>query len=167
MRKTLLVTFFAAAAAFGQSPVIADAKSYWTMVKGNLVKSAEKMPEENYSFKPTPEVRSFGELVGHVANASYFFCSRVNSEKPPQVNIEKTVTDKAGLVKALSESAAYCDAAFAALNDTNMVETTKMMGRDMTKLGLLNFQNAHSMEHYGNMVTYLRMKGLVPPSSEK
>ena len=167
MRKILLVTILAASAAYAQSAVIADAKGVWTMVKGNLVKSAEKMPEENYSFKPTPEVRSFGELVGHVANASYFFCGRVNPEKAPAVNIEKTVTDKAGLVKALSESVAYCDAAFAALTDSNAVETAKMMGRDMTKLGILSFNNAHDMEHYGNMVTYMRMKGLVPPSSEK
>lgn len=128
MRKTLLVTFITAAAAFGQSPVIADAKGLWTMIKGNLIKSAEKMPEENYSFKPVPEVRSFGELVGHVANASYFFCGRVNPEKPPAGNIEKTVTAKADLVKALTAAAAYCDTAFGALNDTSMVETTKMMG---------------------------------------
>jgi len=112
-------------------------------------------------------VRSFGELVGHVANASYFFCGRVNPEKPPAGNIEKTVSAKADLVKALTAAAAYCDTAFAALNDRSMLETTKMLGRDMTKLGVLNFHNAHSMEHYGNMVTYLRMKGLVPPSSEK
>src|SRR5574338_1418982 len=105
MRKTLLVTFLAATTAFAQDAVINDSKSIWTMVKGNLVKSAEKMPEENYSFKPTPEGRSFGQLVGHVANASYFFCGRVNPEKPPAVDIEKTVTDKAGLVKALQGAA--------------------------------------------------------------
>lgn len=167
MRKTLLLTLFTAAAGFAQGPVAADAKSMWGLVKGNLIKAAEKMPEENYSFKPTPEVRSFGELVGHVANASYFFCGKVNPEKAPAGNIEKTVTDKAGLVKALTSAAEYCDAAHAALTEANMTETSKLMGREITKLGVLNFQTIHSMEHYGNIVTYMRMKGLVPPSSEK
>lgn len=167
MHKTLALTLFASLAAFAQGPFIADAKGTWGMIKTNLAKSAEKMPEEHYSFKPTPEVRSFGQLVGHVANANFRICSRAHTEKPPAEDIEKTVTAKADLVKALNASIAFCDAAYTGMTDASAAETVKMFNRDLTKLGVLNFNNMHDFEHYGNMVTYMRLKGLVPPSSER
>lgn len=167
MKKSLALTLFASLAAFAQNPLIGDAKGTWDMIKVNLAKSADKMPEEHYSFKPTPEVRSFGQLVGHVANANFRICSRAHTEKPPAEDIEKTVTAKADLVKALNASIAYCDAAHAGMTDAAATEAIKMFNRDMTKLGVLNFNTMHDFEHYGNMVTYMRMKGLVPPSSER
>lgn len=148
-----------------QNPLSAETKNFYNQIKNNIVKSAEKMPEANYSFKPTPEVRSFGQIIGHVADAQYEFCAPVKGEKKSP-DIEKTATTKTELVAALKEAFSYCDGAYNSMTDAAGVEKVKFFGRDMTKLGILNFNVAHSNEHYGNIVTYLRLKGLVPPSSE-
>src|SRR5438552_18040191 len=148
-------------------PLSAGNKGIYNTVKNNLVKAAEKMPEENYAFKPTPEVRSFGQLVGHVADAQYGFCSAVLGEKSPMTgSVEKTKTSKADLVQALKDAFAYCDKAYDGMTDDDAVQTVKFFGRDTPKLGVLSFSNMHDYEHYGNMVTYMRLKKIVPPSSE-
>jgi len=134
-------------------------------IKGNVIKSAEQMPEEHYSFKPVPTVRSFGQLVGHIANASYMFCSVGKGEKSPATQDFEKTTDKAGLVKAVKEAFAYCDAVYQ-MPDASFTAMHEMFGMNMTRLGWLMLNVAHDNEHYGNMVTYLRIKGLVPPSSQ-
>jgi uncharacterized damage-inducible protein DinB len=136
------------------------------MGRSNLVKAAEKMPEEKYNFKPVDSVRSFGQLVGHVADAQYLFCAPILGEAAPRPGVEKNKTAKADLVAALGEAFAYCDKAHASLTDAHAADAVKFFGRESTKLGVLNFNNMHNYEHYGNMVTYLRMNNLVPPSSE-
>ncbi len=160
---------FAAAAlassAFAQNPLSDGTKTLYGMIKGNLVKAAEKMPEENYSFQPDPKVRTFGQLIGHVADAQFAFCSAVKGEKK-ESNAEKSKTSKADLVAALKSSVEYCDGVFNAMTDAGAAQTVKFFGRDMAKLTILNFNVAHDNEHYGNIVTYMRIKGLVPPSSE-
>src|SRR6201981_348755 len=83
------------------NPITASEKGFYSFVSGAVVGAAEKMPEENYSFKPTPEVRSFGQLVGHVADASYMFCSQAIGETNPAKDIEKTKNSKAALVAAI------------------------------------------------------------------
>jgi uncharacterized damage-inducible protein DinB len=123
------------------------------------------MPEENYSFKPTPAVRSFGQLIAHVADSQYEFCGPVKGEQKSP-DIEKTVTGKAELISALQTAFAYCDAVYDSLTDAHAADKIKFFGGNRTKLGTLNFNTAHADEHYGNIVTYMRMKGLVPPSSE-
>jgi len=146
----------------------AAAKRTSDFIKGNIIKSAEKMPEENYSFQPTPEVRTFGAMLGHIANSNYRFCSQADGgANPARTDIEKTATSKADLVKALTESFAYCDGVFAKMNDKTGGELVKFPGGDMPKLGVLGVNTAHNFEHYGNLITYLRIKGLVPPSSER
>ena len=77
------------------------------MAKNNIIRAAEKMPEENYAFKPTPEVRSFGQLIGHVADAQYLFCSAVLGKPNPAPGVEKSKTTKAELVQALKDAFAY------------------------------------------------------------
>ncbi|MGV3516012.1 DinB family protein [Luteitalea sp.] len=154
-------------AAAQDNPMVATIKAQQAMIKGNLVKSAAKVSEADYAFKPTPEVRSFGELVGHVANANYMICSTALGEKNPAAgNIEKTVTGKAGLEKALGEALAYCDTAISKLTATSMLEEVKFFTGPTPRLGIFAFNNSHNMEHYGNLVTYMRLKGIVPPSSE-
>ncbi|SRR5579872_2336807 len=148
-------------------PLIGSVKGIYTISKTNIAASAEKMPEENYSFKPTPEVRSFGQIIGHIADAQYLFCSGALGEKNPAPGIEKSKTSKVDLVKALNDAFAYCDKAFSATTDAHAADAVKFFGRDTTKLGMLTFDAAHNMEHYGNLVTYMRIKGLVPPSSEQ
>lgn len=140
-------------------------KRLHTMFSNNLIRAAEKMPEEHYSFKPTPEVRSFGQLIGHVADAQYLFCAPVTGATNPAPGIEKGQTSKADLVKSLKEAFAYCEKAFA-MSDAEAAQPVKFFGREQPKLTVLSFKSAHDMEHYGNVVTYMRMKGLVPPSSE-
>jgi uncharacterized damage-inducible protein DinB len=135
-------------------------------VKTILLRSAETMPEENYSFKPTDAVRSFGQIVGHVADSQYTFCSVVLGEKRPALKIEPTKTSKADLIAALKDAFAYCDKAYDGMTDAAAAEMVKLMGGDSPRLGALTTNSLHTIEHYGNLVTYLRMKNIVPPTSE-
>jgi len=149
-----------------QNPVAAGQKMLYSMIKDNIVRSAEKMPEADYSFRPTPEVRSFGQLIGHVADSQYMFCSAVLGKASPAPGVEKSKTTKAGLVQAVKDAFAYCDPAYDGLTDAQAAVLVKFFGGDQAKVTVLAFNTAHNNEHYGNIVTYLRMKGLVPPSSE-
>lgn len=149
------------------NPITASEKRLYSFVSGAVVRAAEKMPEEKYSFKPTPEVRSFGQLVGHQADEAYFFCSQAISEENPKKGIEKTTTSKADLVAALKDGVAYCDKALDSMSDAKGSEVVKFFNFDMARLTLFSLNTAHADEHYGNMVTYMRLKGIVPPTSEK
>jgi uncharacterized damage-inducible protein DinB len=128
--------------------------------------AAEKMPEAEYGFKPDPAMRSFGQMLGHIADANYLFCSPVLGEQDPSPGIEKNKTTKAELKIALREAFAFCQKAYDELNDSNAQETVKAFGRDQNRLGVLWFNASHNLEHYGNLTVYLRIKGIVPPSSE-
>ena len=162
-----IVTVRSQTPAGGENPIAEGQKFLYTMVKNNIVQAAEKMPEENYSFKPTPEVRSFGQLIGHIADAQYLFCSAVLGQPNPAPGIEKSKTTKADLVQALKDAFAYSDQAYDGMTDAKAGALVKFFGRDQAKVTVLAFNTAHNSEHYGNIVTYLRMKGLVPPSSER
>jgi len=179
MRKfTLLFCLLASAVLMAQdqpkdqaasaNPFSSFNKVAYGRIQDTLLRSAEKMPEENYNFKPTPEVRSYGQIVGHIADSQYFFCSTAAGEKNPGLNIEKTKTSKAELVAALKESIAYCNKAYDGMTDTSGAQTVKLFGGlDVPKLGVLTVNLMHDDEHYGNLVTYMRMKNIVPPSSEQ
>lgn len=157
-----------AAAQEGQSanPLANDIRGMWKQVQGNVVKSAEKMPEEHFTFKPVDSVRSFGAILAHVADANYMICGMAQGEKPPVSGVEKTKTARAEVVEALKASFAYCDAAYNALTDKSAVETVKWFRGERTRAAALMGNTLHDMEHYGNLVTYMRIKGVVPPSSE-
>lgn len=140
-------------------------KNLYGTVRGYVIAAAEAMPEEHYAFKPTPDVRSFGELLGHIANANYNFCAAPKkTASPNKVNIEKTATTKAAIVTAVTESFAFCDSAYE-IADAGLTEMIKMGQREVGAAYPLTFNVAHTFEHYGNIVTYMRLKGLVPPSS--
>jgi uncharacterized damage-inducible protein DinB len=149
------------------NPITLSEKGFYGFVSGAVVGAAQKMPEENYSFKPTPDVRSFGQLVGHVADASYSFCSQAIGEANPVTGIEKTKTSKADLVAALKDGVAYCNKAFDSMTDAKGSEMIKLFNFNIARLTVFSINTAHTDEHYGNMVTYLRLKGIVPPTSEK
>ena len=155
-----------AAAASQADPLSAHTRMMYSALKQILLRSAEKMPEENYSFKPTEVVRSFGEILGHIADSQYAFCSVVLGEKNPAPKVEKTKTSKVDLIAALNDAFAYCDRAYNGMSDAAAVETVKF-GGDTPKLGLLTINTVHTTEHYGNLVTYMRMKDLVPPTSDQ
>jgi len=143
------------------------AKRQFEQFRNWLIASAEKMPEESYAYKPIDSVRSYGQVVGHVADAQYMFCSAIRGEKGPDLKIEASKTAKADLVTSLKDAFAYCDKAYDGMTDTSGTELIKFFGNDMPKLGVLGINNMHNAEHYGNLVTYLRMKGIVPPSSDR
>ena len=149
------------------NPFSTFSKFAYARVKTILVSSAEKMPEENYNFKPTDAVRSYGQIVGHLADAQYMFCSVALGEKNPGLKIEQTKTTKADLVAALKDAVAYCDKAYDSMTDASGSQMVKIFDLDMPKLGVLNINNMHDMEHYGNLVTYMRLKNIVPPTSEQ
>jgi uncharacterized damage-inducible protein DinB len=148
------------------NPITASEKGLYSFVSNGVIGAAQKMPEENYSFKPTPDVRSFGQLVGHVADASYMFCSQASGEANPMKDIEKTKTSKADLVAAVKDAVAYCNKAFESMTDAKGSQMVKLFDFQMAKLTVFSLNTAHTDEHYGNMVTYLRLKGIVPPTSE-
>jgi uncharacterized damage-inducible protein DinB len=134
---------------------------------GYITAVAEELPEGKYGYKPTPEVRSFGEMFGHVAGAQYLFCAAALGEPPRQEDeIEKTRKTKADLVSALKESTEYCNKAYAQ-NDRAVQGKTKLFGQERTRLHALGMNATHDAEHYGNLVTYMRINKMVPPSSRR
>ncbi|MGA7928361.1 MAG: DinB family protein [Candidatus Sulfotelmatobacter sp.] len=149
------------------NPLSAFTKRVYGFQKGILLRSAEKMPEGNYSFKPVDTVRTYGQVIGHLADAQYLFCSKVLDEKNPEPKIEQTKTSKPDLIAALKTAFAYCDRGYDGMTDTSGGQIVKLFGTDTPKLGVLNFNNVHNMEHYGNLVTYMRIKNIVPPTSEQ
>lgn len=148
------------------NPISAGTKAIYNVVKTNVIKAAEKMPEENYAFRPTPDVRTFAQLIGHEADAQYIFCSMATGKMDMGPGIEKSKTTKADLVASLKEAFGYCDKVYDGLTDASAATLVKFLGRDAPKVTVLDFNTAHADEHYGNIVTYMRLKGLVPPSSE-
>ena len=168
---TLLIIACTAAPSAAQTA--SDAiRSNWNSVKRNIKESAELMAQENFTFKPTPDVRSFGEILTHVAGASYEFCASAKNEDAPfkEDSFEGKMTTKADIVKVTNDAIAYCDSAFAALTDANMSDKVRAAfggTNQVTRISSLVGQISHDNEHYGNLVTYFRLKGLVPPSSRR
>ena len=150
-----------------ENPLSIWNKFAYARVKGILLKSAEKVSEENYSFRPVDTVRSYGQIIGHLADAQYMFCSMALGDKNPALDIEHTKTSKADLIAALNAAFAYCDKAYDSMTDASAVQTIKLFGNDAPRLSALTVNNMHDLEHYGNLATYMRMKNIVPPSSEQ
>ena len=149
-----------------ENPFTTHGKGIYRGVKLIVINAAEKMPEEKYGFKPVDSVRTFGQIVGHIADASYLMCSAAMSEKNAPLKIEQNKTTKAELVAALKDAFAQCDKAYDGLTDAKAAELVKFHGGDNPRLGVLHVTNVHAIEHYGNLIVYLRMNGIVPPTSE-
>jgi len=151
----------------GASSHVAVLKAQAETVRSLVLRTAEKVPEDLYSFKPTPEIRSLGALLGHIADGNSLICSLANGEKPTFAPVNEKKTTRAELVAALKASFAVCDKVFDTTTDANASTPVDMFGQKQTRLGVLAFNNSHTWEHYGNLVTYMRLKNIVPPSSEK
>jgi len=145
------------------SELINEAKQTYSGIKKNLVNMTAAMPEENYAFKATPDVRTFGQLVAHVADSLARTCSTVSGETK-SINAGSK-TSKADLVNAMNEAVSMCDAAFDSLTPENAGQMVKVGRGERTRLGALMGAVAHADEEYGYMAVYLRLKGVVPPSS--
>jgi len=168
----VLLCAFAATAQTGASvqtsskgPLVASSQGIFGVAKGDILKSMDKIPDNLWSFQPTPDVRTVGQLFAHIADGQYEFCSAAEGT-PVDKGIEKTAKTKAEISAAVKEAFAYCDAQFANMTDASAAETVSFFGRKLARLAIMDFNTAHTMEHYGNLVTYMRIKGIVPPSSE-
>jgi hypothetical protein len=160
----------AAAMAQPSNPLSAEVKWSYNSIKNNLLKLADKMPADSYGFRPVPEVETFGRRVAHIADANMNVCAGLNGERKSLGAAAKT--SKADLVAALKESFAYCDGVFDALTDATAQErvSSRLGGPfppDPTRSRLATLYNLvrHSNEMYGYMAVYLRLKGIVPPTS--
>ena len=156
------------------SPSLAgSAKAMHAMIRRDLAEAAENMPADEYAFRPTPQVRTFGQIIGHVVDANFFFCAQAAGEKSPATADYEQITDKAALVKALNDSLVYCDHVYAATTDANFVQPVQIAnvggnGSTSTVRGVvLMYSIAHNNEHYGNLTVYMRLKGHVPPSTAR
>ncbi len=148
------------------NPMVASSKVFYENAKRDILRSADKMPEDKYAFKPTDSVRTYGQLLAHVADGQYEFCGAAAGNHD-QKGIEQSAKTKAAIVAALKTAFAYCDDIYAGMTDVKAAELMPAFGgAKITRLSMLDFNVAHTMEHYGNIVTYLRIEGIVPPSSE-
>ena len=140
-------------------------RAMWTQVTRNVTLAAEELSEADYAYRPTPEVRSFGQQIGHVAGSQYMICAAALGEaQRAEDDIEKSRTTKAALVEALKASTDYCNRAYAQ-TDAALAADTELFGQKQSRMQVLALNAVHNGEHYGNIVTYMRMKGMVPPSS--
>ena len=156
-----------------QNPMSTWLRNAWNGNRNNIIRTAEKMPEENYGMRPgaQPEVRTFGQQVAHVATYNYLWCAQAKGEKNPNTQSLEKLTSKAEIMKALNDAFAYCEGAYNALTDASGAETINITlenGRQTQNLrmGLLTLNYGHNNEIYGSMVVYLRSKNIVPPASE-
>jgi uncharacterized damage-inducible protein DinB len=153
------------------SPSMASVvKSMYGTIRRNLVDAAQTMADEEYAYKPTPQVRTFGELINHIASGNLFFCSQAKGEAPKFPPNAASMTGKTEAVKLLNDALAYCDDVYAGTTDQNFGTVMKVLGSKpsaTTRGAILFFNTTHDNEHYGNIVVYMRLKGHVPPSTAR
>lgn len=147
-------------------PMITSVQDAAGYIQDMFTKAADQLSEDDYTFKLTPGIRSFGQLLAHVADSNYMFCSLAKGEMAPVGNVEKTKTTKAEIQKALAESFVYCDGVYAGMTEAKAKTMAEFRGKPRSVLALLTFRHYHSMLHYGNVVTYMRLRGKVPPASQ-
>jgi uncharacterized damage-inducible protein DinB len=180
MNKCIFLVFVLTASGLAQpvAPNATNPLSTWlrdayTRNRSNIVRMAEKMPEENYGMRPgtQAEVRTFGQQVTHVATFNFLWCSQAKGEKNPNPGNLDKLTSKAEIMQVLNDAFTYCDSAYNALTDASgaeVIDITQENGRQTRNLrmGLLTLNYGHNNEIYGSMVVYLRIKNIVPPASE-
>src|SRR6185436_15927250 len=164
---TITATTLSAQPAGGVAPHVAILKAQAETIRSLVLRTAEKVPEDLYAFKPTPEVRSLGALLGHIADGNNLICGLAATGKANVDQSNEKKTTRADLVAALKASYAAGDKVFAGTTDANATTALDFFGEKETRLGVLAFNNSHMWEHYGNLVTYMRLKNIVPPSSER
>lgn len=177
MRKSLLILLAAATPLAAQqqqsrdaATAVGTAKSVWMASHNYVLRSAEQVPEDLYSYRPAAGIRTLGELFAHVADGERLFCSLGTGVAPsmdPAMSVEKSKTTKADITKALKDAATFCDAAYAQSDAATLAGPVDFFGNKVNRMFVLQMNGSHTMEHYGNIVTYMRMKGLTPPSSQR
>ena len=166
IKRSFFLLAVAATPAFAQAnPNMANAAALFASVQGYITQAANDMSDAQYAFRPTADVRTFGELIGHIAGSQKMFCAIALGEKPPAEDaVEKSAKTKPALVAALKESNEYCAKAYKQ-TDAAAAATVELFGEKHSRMFTLLENVTHDNEHYGNIVTYMRMNKLVPPSS--
>ena len=168
-RLALLVPLLAFApvltAQSGPLSLTAEMTQDYRSVRDYVLATAEEVPESLYAFKPSPVVRTFAQQFAHIADDQYNLCAPAQgaTRNAAYRAIENSLSSKSDIVPALHAAFAYCDSVYAATTDANA--TTPVAGRPHTRFGMLNWNMWHTWEHYGNLVVYMRLNGLVPPSA--
>ena len=158
----------APAAPAGPSGPAGEAQRGYAAQKGNILKAADKMPAEDYQFKPTPDIRTFARVVNHVTEAQLRTCGAVNRTAPNDLaKVPADTADKAAIIDGLKASFAECDKAFAAVTDANLADMFDVFNAKRSRIGIMWGTVSHDNEQYATLSLYLRLKGLAPPTSEK
>ncbi|MGQ0813275.1 MAG: DinB family protein [Gemmatimonadota bacterium] len=145
----------------------AGMSSVYSFAKGYILKAAEQVPEDKYAYQPTKDVRTFGQLLAHITDANNFFCALIGgTPKEYSDAVEKSVTTKAQLSAELKKSFDACDAALASVKDADLVKPVEIFGNKANLAAAITIESSHIWEHYGNIVTYMRLNGMTPPSSQ-
>ncbi len=163
----LIVTLIAVPApARAQGAFTHTIKQNWDTIKFYIRESAKTMPEADYAFRPIETVRTFGQIIGHLINDHYAVCAQTKGERNPNTRNFEQARTKAELMTALDASIVYCDAVFAT-TEARAAEPITLYGTRARRFDGLVMNLTHDNEHYGNLVTYLRLRGQVPPSSRR
>jgi hypothetical protein len=172
----VVATLLGSAMAMGQAPAApagpsgpaAEVQRGYATQKGNILKSADRMPEGDYQFKPTAEVRTYARVVNHVTEAQLRTCGAVNRTAAGDLaKVPADTADKAAIIEGLKASFAECDKAFAAVTDANLGDMFDVFNAKRSRIGIMWGTVSHDNEQYATLALYLRLKGLVPPTSEK
>jgi uncharacterized damage-inducible protein DinB len=171
LSKALLVLTATSALVSAQTkpaadPLIAGSHDLFTQISGLIMRSADKIPDNLWSFQATPEVRTIGQLFAHIADASNHICATAVGAKMSTVSIENTAKTKAEIVAGLKKEFAACEVDYATMKPAAALEVIDVGGQKRARITELDYEVAHTWEHYGNLVTYMRLKGIIPPSSE-
>ncbi len=163
---TVAVVLAAPLSLSAQNPLVQSLKGVFDITKTNIMATAEILDDEMYAFRPTDEVRTAGQILAHIADGQFSFCGSAAGEPgaAPE-NFEQTRTRKAEIIDALEQGFAYCERVFARTTDAGAAAAASFSPTVNTVGGILAFNSAHNYEHYGNLVTYMRINGIVPPSS--
>lgn len=147
-------------------PITASLRGVHDLTSANILRAAEMLDEDVYAYRPTDEVRTAGQILAHLASSQYMFCSAAaGEESPSRTNFEEEATTKAEITAALQQALEYCSSVYERMTDEEAAQARQIFGQNLTASGILAFNTAHNYEHYGNLVTYMRMNGIVPPSS--
>lgn len=163
----VLLAVPASATAQEENPVRTSVQQLYEAGKSNVLRTAEQSPEEDLSFRPTEEVRTLGQILGHLADANFMFCAMALGEENPNTSsIEQADPPKNELIAALTRSYEYCDGAYEQSLEA-LSSPVDIFGQQATRFHAININVIHNWEHYGNLVTYVRLRGRVPPSSQQ
>lgn len=147
--------------------VTTSMKGLHDITVNHIMRTAEMLGDDMYAYRPTDEVRTAGQMLAHIANAQFVFCSSAAGEESPSgENLEETATSKAEIIAALRSGFDYCSSVYDGMTDAAGSEVKNLFGMQMAASAILAFNSAHNYEHYGNLVTYMRINDIVPPSSQ-